>query len=295
MNLQSESDTPSPAIENPKDAELTKPTAAGPVEESFLSRIKELIELASAAYAIGFIVIMVHTARLNGPVVEAFQFQNIIAGLPVWIPLGVGIWLWPRLRRPTAKGETITIKMSEPAFIILVVSVIVGAALVYFELSVIFGGNLSISESLVLISGSVFATVLSIFFQGYRQESFRTGRFQAIVKLVCVYSGAVFLVVGYAIFGYPRMPQSIGGGHPVPVKIVLKDRALIPLLSQPSGAGSAAAAPSGSDEQGVTSDQVYLFYRTGSYLLVSRGNNQPLVQIPTDQVHAVLWVDSRAK
>ena len=49
-------------------------------DDSLLPRISELLKLGGVAYAIGFAVIMVHTARLNAPVVEAFQFQNILGG-----------------------------------------------------------------------------------------------------------------------------------------------------------------------------------------------------------------------
>jgi hypothetical protein len=44
-----------------------------------LSRISELLKVGGVAYVVGFAFIMVHTMRLNDPVVEAFQFQNIIA------------------------------------------------------------------------------------------------------------------------------------------------------------------------------------------------------------------------
>jgi hypothetical protein len=272
---------------NPVPAGVTSgsPKVESTTGESLLPQVVELIKLAGAAYAIGFVVIMIHTARLHGPVVEAMQFQNIVAGLPVWVPLCVGIWLWPKLSRRFVGGENYKVGFNMPRISILVISLILGVALIYGVIRWLVGNILSISENVVLISAILFAAVLSMAVQVYRQEHYKTGTDAALLFLMCVYSGIVFLVLGYAILGYPRLPQTIGGGRPVQVKLYFKDGGLSSLVG-----GTPAL-----DGQAAVSDPVYLYYRTSSYLLVSKTENQPLIQIPADQIRAVVWLDSRSE
>jgi hypothetical protein len=250
-----------------------------------LPRISELLKVGGVAYVVGFGVIMVHTMRLNGPVVEAFQFQNIIAGLPVWVPLCIAIWLWPRLSGAIVPEDAGKPAISRTAKIILVVSVLLGSAIVYYELRAIVGRPFSVSENIVLISGIVFATFVSMLATSYREGHRNAGTARAVFWMLCVYSGIVFLVFEYAIFIYPKVPQGMGGGHPVQVRLYLKERGLSSVLG-------GEAAPG---EQAAESGPVYLYYRTSAYLLVSKAPSQPLIQVPAEQVLAVVWLESRSR
>jgi hypothetical protein len=261
------------------------PKAGYKTSESLFPQVSDLIKLAGVAYAIGFAVIMVHTARLNGPVVEALQFQNIVAGLPVWVPLCVGIWLWPKLIRQFAGGENYKVELDIPRISVLGISLLLGVGLIYAIIRWLVGRSFSISESLVLMSATLFALMLSIAVQVYRHEHYKVGTDTALFTLMCAYSGIIFLVLGYAIFGYPMLPQTIGGGRPVRIKMYFKDGGLSTLMGGTPASG----------EQAATSDPVYLYYRTGSYLLVSKTESQPLIEIPADQIRAVVWLDSRSK
>jgi hypothetical protein len=250
--------------------------------------LTDALKLGGVAYAIGFGVIMVHTARLNGPVVEAFQFQNIIAGLPVWAPLWVVIWLWPRLIRPMEEEDAtrpggIRFAVSNFAMVIAGIGVAVSVALVYAELRWMFGLRFSTRGNVLLISVILFAAVISMLLSAYQHE--KAAKLRALFKLMAMCSGVAVLVLAYAIFGYPSLPQSVGGGHPVQVKLYLKDHGLSPLLGGEATPG----------EKAFASDPVYLYYRTGSYLLISKLENQPVIQVPTDQVLAVVWLESRAQ
>ena len=244
-------------------------------DDSLLPRISELLKLGGLAYAIGFAVIMVHTARLNAPVVEAFQFQNIIAGLPIWVPLCFALWLWPRLIRPV-RGDATHPGISRNAIITLILVLCLGVLLLYQIVRWLAGRSFPVSETIVLISALLFAAVLSMLAAAYWDNRQRVGPGKAVLVLVCVYSGVLFLTLGYARFLYPRMPQSIGGGHPVQVRLYFKDHELTSLLG-------GSAAPGGS----AASDPVYLYYRTSSYLLVSKADGQPLIQVPADEVLAI--------
>jgi hypothetical protein len=264
------------------------PAEAGTSKDppSLASRIEELLKLLGAAYAIGFAVIMLHTARLNGPVVEALQFQNLVAGLPVWVPLLLGFWLWPRLAGSIFGEREFRVELSNLAILLMVLTFIFGTAVIYVEIRWLVGRRLSLSENIVVVCAIVFAGVASMFVEAYRIKHSREARFTAIFKVLTVYSGIVALVVGYAILGYPKLPQSLGGGHPVRVKLYYKDHDLSGLL------GAGTAAPGG---DASISDPILLYYRTSTYLLVSKAKDQPLIQVPMDQVRSVVWLDSRSQ
>jgi hypothetical protein len=77
----------------------------------------------------------------------------------------------------------------------------------------------------------------------------------------------------------------MGGGHLAQVRLYYKEHGLSSLLGGGNGTGEQAAA----------SDPVYLYYRTASYLLVSKVQGQPLIQVPMEQVVAVVWIESRSQ
>ena len=56
-------------------------------------------------------------------------------------------------------------------------------------------------------------------------------------------------------------------------------------------------ASTGSDSKLAASPPVYLYYRTGGYLLVSTSENseRPLIEVPAGQVRAIVWLESRSK
>ena len=252
--------------------------------ESPFGAVSELIKLAGSAYAIGFVVIMTHTARLHAPVVEALEFQNFVAGLPVWLPMGLGIWLWPRLiRRLHAHHEGL--ELSNLAFLFLFIGVVFGTGAAYAAIRFIAGRSFSTSENIVLISAGVFACILSILVQILRSRRLRSSPSAMLLITISVYSGIITLILAYAILGYPRMPQSIGGGAPVRVKLYSKEGGMREAL------GESPAPPN----QNPPSDPVLLYYRTSSYLLILPKEGGTLIQISMDQIRAVDWLDSRSK
>jgi hypothetical protein len=252
--------------------------------ESPFGAVTELIKLAGSAYAIGFVVIMTHTARLHAPVVEALEFQNFVAGLPVWLPLGLGIWLWPRLIRRLHTHYN-GLELSSVGFLLLFVGVVFGTGAAYAGIRFIAGRSFSPSENIVLISAVVFASILSILVQILRSQRLRSSPSATLLITISVYSGIITLILAYAILGYPRLPQSIGGGAPVRVKLYFKESGMREAL------GESPAPPN----QNPPSDPVLLYYRTSSYLLILSSERGTLLQIPTDQIRAVDWLESRSK
>jgi hypothetical protein len=257
-----------------------------------MTQIADWVKLAGLAYAIGFTVILVHTARLNSPVVDAFQFQNILAGLPVWLLLCIGLWLWPRLAGSVTKEVMAGFKNPRRAIAFaalgfcLSVAATWGEILLFLRSSGPAGIRATMGLNLIFICAIFTILFASIAGQalwswrGVQTESRRS--FTALFVLLTVYSGFVTLVLSYAIYLYPLVPQSVGGCHPVQVRLYYKDSSLSPLLGGTHIAG----------EESQASDVVSLYYRTSSYLLIRSSKDQVLLQIPMEQIHTIVWLES---
>jgi hypothetical protein len=273
----------SQAGESVINASENKAEPASPASTSPLtSLLGKVVSAAGAAYAFGFVVIMVHTARMNAPVVEALQFQNIVAGLPIWVLIWLGLWLWPRLmvriNAPVAEKGLSTWKM-------LLIFGVCAVALIFvlrWEASPFLSitGNNNLSGAFVVMSGALFSLALYMWVELHRKK--REERMVALFQLVSYWLGMVFFVLVYAIFIYPLWPQSLGGGHPVQVRLLVKDADVGSLLTGQKGANGS-----------LDSGPVALYYRNGSYLLIGTPAQQHLIQVPVDQVRSVVWLESQ--
>jgi hypothetical protein len=283
----------SPEPDAPTSGAVSAAMPTGQVEKkpsdvkSVSTRISEFLKLLAAAYGIGFAVIMVHTIKLNGPVIEALQFQNIIAGLPVWAVVFGGIWLWPTMMRTIveeSQGRELLDKWDIGLITFIVISIWpLYSVLKFFVGRMFLGRTLSPSEDVFVLFVTIFLAMLSMLFSAYRSPGQR--RWKAMMRLSSAYSGLAVMIIGYAIFAYPVLPQSFGGGKPQQVRLYLKDRDVAAGLGDPPSQGA----------QPELSEQVYLYYRTSSFLLVSKAKGQPLTEVPMDQVRSVVWLESRAE
>jgi hypothetical protein len=263
-----------------KDSPETQPRPAseGSASVALLPLIDRALKLGGFLYVLGFAVIMVHTSSLHIPVVEALQVQNILAGWPIGLAMWLVFKLWPWVRRavkPAAVNRT---------GVIIVAGGLVASVLIVRAELLVFARGLSIYSNILLFSGIFFAANLSFLYSAYNQKS---ERMKSLFEATCVYSLVLFLVLGYAILGYPNMPQAIGGGRPEQIRLYFHTAELSPLLGGSAGSG----------QETMASDPVYLYYRTSSYLLISKDKNsdQPLIQVPMDQVRAVVWLQSHSK
>ncbi len=81
------------------------------------------------------------------------------------------------------------------------------------------------------------------------------------------------------------MPQSVGGGQHVRVQLLLKDEGVNALLR---------GAPGSSGKEKL-SDPVDLYFRTQTFLLVRRAQDGLMIQVPVEQVLAVVWLESHGE
>jgi len=215
-------------------------------------------------------------------VIEPFQAQTIVAGLPVWLLICVGVWTWPEFIR-RIMGDHTSISDSLIGGIITVaisVTVLVGGA--FWVGAKLGAGDWSIGVILFCLSGLAFLLNITFVVQAHKMK-WKDPGVPPFLSLVCFWSGFVFLVISYALLIYPRVPYNFGGGRPTRVRLVFKEEKVPAQLPAEIGTPKSANAP----------DEFLLFYRTSSYLLVSREANQPLIQIFSDQVRAIEWQDSQ--
>jgi hypothetical protein len=257
--------------------------------------VLDALKLGGIFYVVGFLVIMVHTNSLRVPVVEAFHFQNILAGAPIGGAICVFYLLYQLrawLKGPIVSGGEEALKETVAWSLIIILTELLLIPVMLLELRFTWlmevrtyiGRNFSNYENVILMAGILVSFNICLLVAAYVQK-FERG--QAVSKVLLAFSLGVLLVIGYTILGYPKLPQSLGGGRPVKVRLYFKSDELSPLLG-----GSTAC-----EKQAIATGPVYLYYRTSGYLLVSKDLNSdcPLIQVPTDQVRAVEWLESHSK
>ena len=246
---------------------------AGPL----LSLVKGLLEAGASIYVLGFAVILIQTLQLNVPAVEALHFQAIVAGLPVWLVLFCGYWLAERLVRRMVGGAPADWRVGVAATVLIVAT----AGALYAEAHVLLGLRLSAGNVGLVVTSLVFVVSLVFLVLAFKTENARIRPNLTVVAYIWMYSGMALLVLLFATLLYPRLPQSVGGGRPVAVRLLLKDE----------GVGAVLGGAGGAKGKDSLSEPLNLYLRTSSFLLVRRANDQPLVQVPLDQVRAIVWLD----
>lgn len=210
-----------------------EPAKEGSASGGLLPVIDGALKLGGFLYVLRFVVIMVHTSSLHVPVVEALQFQNILAGWPIGLAIWLAYRLWPWARR-AVRPEAV----STTGLLILVGGFLLSAIIVRLEL-LVFVSGLSIYANILLFSAIFFLVNVSFLYFAYDQ---RRERMKPLFRASCAYSLVAFLVLAYAILAYPRMSQSIGGGRPQQVGLYLDSAELAGVLGASTGSDSKLAA-----------------------------------------------------
>jgi hypothetical protein len=271
-------------MSNTPDALPTRTAQAGPSYEPISLRglFGKFLALVGLIYGVGFIVILTHTATLNAPVIELFQSQTIIAGIPIWLLICVGVWLWPEFtHRIMADRNTLSDSVKKG---LITTGISVGFLIpcVLWIGSKTSARNLPLGVILFALSGLTFALSIAFVVQA-RSMRWNDPGVRPLLNLICFWFGFVFFVMGYALLLYPQIPQSWGGGHPVKVRLLLKDVEVRNLLAGQDGANAS-----------FDSGPVSLYYRNSAYLLVGTPAQPHLIQVPVDQVRGIVWLESQA-
>jgi hypothetical protein len=244
---------------------VTRETDPSPVKSS----IEKLVAWASVAYAAGFVTIVIHTARLNIPVLELLEPIYVWVGAPLALVAFFFHSIVQWLRR---KGREVATAYSEAG---------------------------SLRKHLL---GGEFALPIPIGPFGIVQTEIPLrGRFGKIVGTaiwaVVIYSAtmralrlATYVVLGvgailaYVWFLYPKVPYSLGGGSPAVVRLALDSEKIppqLPLLFREEG-----TAPGVSNPTRLT-EPLQLLYATESTLFVRAAGE--IVSVERNDVTAIVW------
>lgn len=245
------------------------------------SLVEQLLKIGGLFYAAGFLVILLHTARFNVPVIEALHFQNILAGWPVGAIatlayLSRSVIAWP-LPPPGNSRHKTNWKLG----LLIVGLQLVGLLAIWFVIRPFMQGQSLYLRIVITISALALGNCVSLF--QARTNRFSTGI--SVFRSIVIVLAFFLLAAVYTIWLYPRIPQSFGGGRPAQVRLFFKapERSLLD-----------ASGPS--DDHDTAPETVYLYYRTSDFMLVSKeqSSEKPLVQIPLDQIHALVWLQSHS-
>jgi hypothetical protein len=267
-------------MSNSPEASATPDSTHEPI--SLPGLFGRFLALAGLAYGVGFTVILTRTATLNAPVIELFQAQTILAGIPIWFLICVGVWLWPEFMRRIFADRNARYDSVKNGLITTAITVGFLIPCALWIGSKTPARHLPVGVILFALSGLAFALTITFVVQAQTMQWTDPG-VRPLFQLICFWCGFGFFVIGYALVLYPRIPQSFGGGRPVQVRLLVKDRDVAGLLA-PKG-----AAPDSSNPL-----DLLLYYRTSSYLLVGRSEDQLLIQVPADQVRSIVWLESQS-
>ncbi len=254
------------------------------------SDVKAVVAWGSLSYALGFVTVMLHTWRLGFPVLELLSAVYVWVGLPLTIVAFFSKYLARYFAARGAKfgnelrtsWEHLTGDVRRDA------QIASQSFAVVVSLLPMLGIFRSLLERLIQRAG-VQTTVTSERALKYLQ---RLGAvlqgLSAIRKLLQTVELAGLIVGGiwlYVWVAYPLIPQSLGGGRPTTVRLVIlteKASAFLPDLQDPGAKpvldGMKTAMTSKMKLLYTTKDNYYLSSQTGSRVSLSK-----------DAVAGVVW------
>jgi hypothetical protein len=282
-----------------------------PLSEAQSKQIEALIAWGSIAYAAGFVTVTVYTARLGIPVIQILQPVYIWIGFPLALVIFSLGWL-SRMARTRLLRALDEYKGLQTTFQSVVKrqkrnEVTVEAVVdVYIEIMTALGRALVVPihiaqplrpALIAMLAYEVknkdktkqqkklnryyfWLSTSAIFFQGVI-EAYRLLIFTSLLLLIPV---ACYV---YIVTIYPTIPQSLGGGKPQPVVLMVKmeDVALYdPQISALFPAMPAAPTPPATR----MTKQLDLLYATEQVYYV-RAANGHIVSLAKDLVQGVLW------
>jgi hypothetical protein len=262
---------------------------------------ERLIAWASVAYGCGFLVVLLHTARLGVPVLELVKPIYILIGLPL---AAVGyfsrqIVSWMRTTAVASRNEVIRAlwnKYISPEDKDVVIDKFLRTL---SETAPWYFSALPLRPILVWRWNRVLANAQSrpdrlkawIDILDYNARFFIA--YAALIRLLrglLVVAAAGFVLGQYVWNIYPRIPLAYGGGAPVNVRLLLDTSKLphdIPYLT------GSAPTTTGKEDQVFLTPHLELLYITSTDYLV-RDPAGSVVALARDVVTGVVYRDGKA-
>jgi hypothetical protein len=247
--------------------------------------VKTVLAWGSVSYAFGFVIVMLHTWRLGFPVLDLLSGRYIWIGLPLTFLAFFARWIvraatkrslviaeelkngWEHLK---GRGKTI---VTTGELVKLLLKILPGSWLYGWLLRWMFRQEALENALRTRPSGAYVR-----FFGAFVYFGTALSRALNAINIAILVTLAVAF---YVWVGYPLIPQSLGGGLPLSVQLVVsteKAQAVLPSLGVlPVSATKTALTPT-----------IRLLYITGAdyYLEIGSGKRMSLSK---DSVSGVLW------
>jgi hypothetical protein len=253
-------------------------TPATPVHDR--SVVEQVITWASISYAAGFFIVLLHTWRLGLPVLDLVQAVYVWIGIPLAVFVFFANQLWQyfreRLERHTAVlraslKNTPLPKSLEAAAVLNVIAVVGPLVLPGFLTLRLFEVIVKHVQARIEAGADFgeFGKSVGRFLQlGFRLWV----GIEAFFTLLVLALGAAIVsgvLIAYVWLVYPRLPQSLGGGAPARVRLVLDAAKISPDFSSIAGLG----ASWNKDGPPALTSELQLLYKTadGFWLVGDRG------------------------
>jgi hypothetical protein len=261
-------------------------------------RIEQALAWVSVSYALGFFVVLAHTARLGLPILDLIDSAYIWIGVPLTIVafFSQRIWAWIRVgieKRTASIRETLANDISSTSLKEQVDFFLdrVRAAIPFsLTNAVITRIAASMSRRFLQSKLAADAEASPRFRKHFRFASVMVVVAAAVTGLLnlvgWIVTGVTVLLV-YVWFIYPVMPQSVGGGAPSPVQLVV-DTSKVPQSFLVSTGTQTLPAATGSVGGATTID---LLYRTDDGFWL-KGDGPPFF-LAEGAVTAVVYVTAR--
>lgn len=266
---------------------------------------ERLIAWASIAYGCGFLIVLIHTARLGVPVLELVKPVYILIGLPL-AALGYfsrQIVSWIRATALASRDEVVS-ALREPYISSKdEQSVNVDKFLQAFSQAVPWYFSV---RPLAGVSSWLLHRVLDreqphpdrlAAWTGFLDRNARILLFYAaLIRLLnrLILIAAIGLVLGLYVWDvYPKLPLAYGGGAPMNVRLLLDTSKLpsdLPYLTGPAGPASAKV---GERAKAFLTPPLELLYITSTDFLV-RAPTGSVVALDRDVVTGVVYRDGKA-
>lgn len=253
--------------------------------------LKSFLAWGSIAYGLGFVTVMLHTARLGFPVLELLSAVYVWVGAPLAV-IGffwVRIWRFFRSRASDLTREVRDswegFKQAVDAKDFDVISEFVGFASALFFPKPLRGPLESLLRKAMASKPEV------------SHRAARTlGRFASLLRGLLALIGFlrlvnIALVLGLGIYlyvweVYPLIPQSFGGGAPTTVRLLVNTEKIPPDI--PGLPGIDAAADRKVTAKTSVTDPIQLLYSTADHYYVEGPAGQR-VSLSKSAVEGVIW------
>jgi hypothetical protein len=255
------------------------------------SDVKTVIAWGSIAYAFGFVTVMLHTSRLGFPVLELLSPVYIWVGLPLAVLAFFSRQLakFLKLRADQLAEELKTswrqltgevpreVEVIYEAFALLVTLIPLLGVLRY-PLESLVRKTISSDPTRVKRAASYMPRLAALF----TAMAAVIGIFRTLNIALAVVFGVYF----YVWHLYPLIPQSLGGGRPRTVQLLIVTDKASAVLSDLQATQTSAKETPGA--KGVITAPLALLYMTREDYYI-QGRTGLLISLNRDAVEGVVW------